>query len=151
MITLIRTSLLMSCAKGQSSILEISLKSSLCALPGGLDHTVNMRRGLVLLLTDIFNRWKSTLLYRMKLYYFSYCCYYCCLCRVGNFRVEPPNLFRGRGDHPKMGKLKQYILPEDVTVNCAADAPAPRVSNCDKAQWYGIFLSALYLDMHIRM
>ncbi|EER07317.1 DNA topoisomerase I, putative [Perkinsus marinus ATCC 50983] len=46
--------------------------------------------------------------------------------RVGNFRVEPPNLFRGRGDHPKMGKLKQYILPEDVTVNCAADAPAPR-------------------------
>jgi DNA topoisomerase-1 len=26
--------------------------------------------------------------------------------RVGNFRVEPPSLFRGRGDHPKTGKLK---------------------------------------------
>lgn len=26
--------------------------------------------------------------------------------RVGNFRVEPPGLFRGRGDHPKTGCLK---------------------------------------------
>ena len=28
------------------------------------------------------------------------------LLQVGNFRVEPPGLFRGRGEHPKMGKLK---------------------------------------------
>lgn len=26
--------------------------------------------------------------------------------KIGNFRVEPPGLFRGRGDHPKTGKLK---------------------------------------------
>ena len=26
--------------------------------------------------------------------------------KLGNFRVEPPGLFRGRGQHPKMGKLK---------------------------------------------
>lgn len=26
--------------------------------------------------------------------------------QIGNFRVEPPGLFRGRGEHPKMGKLK---------------------------------------------
>ena len=26
--------------------------------------------------------------------------------KVGNFRVEPPGLFRGRGDHPKKGSLK---------------------------------------------
>ena len=26
--------------------------------------------------------------------------------KVGNFRVEPPGLFRGRGDHPKKGRLK---------------------------------------------
>jgi DNA topoisomerase I len=25
---------------------------------------------------------------------------------VGNFRIEPPGLFRGRGKHPKTGKLK---------------------------------------------
>ena len=27
--------------------------------------------------------------------------------KIGNFRVEPPGLFRGRGDHPKMGKLRK--------------------------------------------
>lgn len=26
--------------------------------------------------------------------------------QVGNFRVEPPGLFRGRGEHPKMGMIK---------------------------------------------
>lgn len=26
--------------------------------------------------------------------------------KVGNFRLEPPGLFRGRGDHPKKGALK---------------------------------------------
>lgn len=29
-----------------------------------------------------------------------WCWYY--QCQVGNFRVEPPGLFRGRGDHPKV-------------------------------------------------
>jgi len=33
--------------------------------------------------------------------------------KVGNFRVEPPGLFRGRGDHPKKGALKVrcYVSP----------------------------------------
>jgi DNA topoisomerase-1 len=26
--------------------------------------------------------------------------------KVGNFRIEPPGLFRGRGDHPRTGCLK---------------------------------------------
>lgn len=26
--------------------------------------------------------------------------------KVGNFRIEPPGLFRGRGAHPKTGSLK---------------------------------------------
>lgn len=30
--------------------------------------------------------------------------------KVGNFRVEPPDLFRGRGDHPKKGRLKVTSL-----------------------------------------
>ncbi len=30
--------------------------------------------------------------------------------KVGNFRVEPPGLFRGRGDHPKKGALKVSFL-----------------------------------------
>jgi DNA topoisomerase-1 len=30
--------------------------------------------------------------------------------KVGNFRIEPPGLFRGRGDHPKTGKLKVSMI-----------------------------------------
>ncbi|VEL14081.1 unnamed protein product [Protopolystoma xenopodis] len=45
--------------------------------------------------------------------------------RVGNFRIEPPGLFRGRGDHPKMGMLKKRVLPEDVTINCSKDSAIP--------------------------
>jgi DNA topoisomerase-1 len=32
--------------------------------------------------------------------------------KVGNFRVEPPGSFRGRGDHPKKGALKASTLAE---------------------------------------
>ncbi|KAF7825025.1 DNA topoisomerase 1 alpha-like [Senna tora] len=45
--------------------------------------------------------------------------------KVGNFRVEPPGLFRGRGEHPKMGKLKRRIHPSDITINIGKDAPIP--------------------------
>nr|BAG31376.1 topoisomerase I [Camptotheca acuminata] len=45
--------------------------------------------------------------------------------KVGNFRVEPPSLFRGRGEHPKMGKLKKCIRPSDITINIGKDAPIP--------------------------
>jgi len=44
---------------------------------------------------------------------------------VGNFRVEPPGLFLGRGDNPKLGKIKSRIYPEDVTLNLSSDAPVP--------------------------
>ncbi|KAK7128397.1 hypothetical protein R3I94_016844 [Phoxinus phoxinus] len=46
--------------------------------------------------------------------------------RIGNFRIEPPGLFRGRGDHPKMGKLKRRIRPEDIIINCSKDSAHPR-------------------------
>ncbi|OAY28419.1 DNA topoisomerase 1 alpha isoform X1 [Manihot esculenta] len=45
--------------------------------------------------------------------------------KVGNFRVEPPGLFRGRGEHPKMGKLKSRIRPSDITINIGKDASIP--------------------------
>ncbi|RHZ76910.1 hypothetical protein Glove_187g37 [Diversispora epigaea] len=45
--------------------------------------------------------------------------------KVGNFRIEPPNLFRGRGAHPKCGKLKQRVLPEQVTINVGKNTPVP--------------------------
>lgn len=46
--------------------------------------------------------------------------------RIGNFRIEPPGLFRGRGDHPKMGMLKRRIRPEDIIINCSKDSKHPR-------------------------
>ena len=44
---------------------------------------------------------------------------------VGNFRIEPPGLFRGRGAHPKTGKLKRRVVPEQVTLNLGKDAKIP--------------------------
>lgn len=44
---------------------------------------------------------------------------------VGNFRVEPPGLFRGRGAHPKTGKLKRRVYPEDITINISDECPIP--------------------------
>ncbi|XP_066570088.1 DNA topoisomerase I, mitochondrial isoform X2 [Amia ocellicauda] len=45
--------------------------------------------------------------------------------RIGNFKIEPPGLFRGRGDHPKQGMLKKRIQPEDVIINCSKDSKIP--------------------------
>ena len=57
--------------------------------------------------------------------------------QVGNFRIEPPGLFRGRGEHPKMGKLKRRIYPEDVTINIGKGAPIPEC-NMPGHKWGGI-------------
>lgn len=45
--------------------------------------------------------------------------------RIGNFKIEPPGLFRGRGDHPKQGMLKKRIQPEDVIINCSKGSRIP--------------------------
>lgn len=45
--------------------------------------------------------------------------------KVGNFRVEPPGLFRGRGEHPKTGRVKQRVQPEQVTINIGKEATVP--------------------------
>ena len=46
--------------------------------------------------------------------------------RVGNFNMEPPGTFRGRGIHPKMGRLKARVLPEQVSINVSECAPVPK-------------------------
>ncbi|TNN85043.1 DNA topoisomerase 1 [Liparis tanakae] len=46
--------------------------------------------------------------------------------RIGNFKIEPPGLFRGRGEHPKQGMLKKRIQPEDVIINCSKEARVPK-------------------------
>lgn len=46
--------------------------------------------------------------------------------KIANFRVEPPGLFRGRGQHPKMGKLKKRIRAEDIIINIGKKATVPK-------------------------
>ncbi|XP_071957793.1 DNA topoisomerase I, mitochondrial-like isoform X2 [Antedon mediterranea] len=46
--------------------------------------------------------------------------------KIGNFRIEPPGLFRGRGEHPKQGMLKRRTLAEDVIINCSKDSNIPK-------------------------
>ena len=46
--------------------------------------------------------------------------------KVANFRTEPPGLFRGRGAHPKQGKIKSRIEPEDIVINCSEGSEEPK-------------------------
>ncbi|WFD00840.1 DNA topoisomerase [Malassezia yamatoensis] len=45
--------------------------------------------------------------------------------KAGNVTVEPPGLFLGRGAHPKAGRVKTRIMPEQITINHSANFPAP--------------------------
>ncbi|XP_004529463.1 DNA topoisomerase 1 isoform X1 [Ceratitis capitata] len=45
--------------------------------------------------------------------------------KIGNFRLEPPGLFRGRGEHPKMGMIKRRIQAGDVSINCGKESKIP--------------------------
>jgi len=50
---------------------------------------------------------------------------------VGNYKIEPPGIFIGRGSHPKIGHIKKRIFPEDVIINISKDAiiPKPNLPN----------------------
>ncbi|XP_076764089.1 DNA topoisomerase 1 isoform X1 [Xylocopa sonorina] len=52
--------------------------------------------------------------------------------KIGNFKIEPPGLFRGRGEHPKMGKLKKRVMPEDILINCSKDSNIPKAPSGHK-------------------
>jgi DNA topoisomerase-1 len=44
---------------------------------------------------------------------------------IGNYSVEPPGIFLGRGKHPMRGRWKPAISTKDVTLNLSPDAPTP--------------------------
>lgn len=52
--------------------------------------------------------------------------------KVGNFRVEPPSLFRGRGEHPKTGRIKKRVHAEQITINIGKGAKVPEPPNGHK-------------------
>ena len=45
--------------------------------------------------------------------------------KVGNYVIEPPSLFRGRGMHPRMGSLKMRVIPEQVLLNVDQNMAVP--------------------------
>jgi len=49
--------------------------------------------------------------------------------QVGNFKIEPPGIFLGRGTHPKIGRIKKRIVPEDVIINLSKDAIVPIIKD----------------------
>jgi DNA topoisomerase-1 len=68
--------------------------------------------------------------------------------QVGNFRVEPPGLFRGRGEHPKTGRVKKRVTPEQITINIGKDAIVPTppeghkwkaIQHDNKATWLAMW------------
>ncbi|KYK58277.1 topoisomerase I [Drechmeria coniospora] len=68
--------------------------------------------------------------------------------KVGNFRVEPPSLFRGRGEHPKTGRVKTRVHPEQITINIGKNAKVPTpppghkwkaVQHDQKATWLAMW------------
>lgn len=68
--------------------------------------------------------------------------------KVGNFRVEPPGLFRGRGEHPKTGRIKTRVKPEQITINIGKEAKVPtppeghkwkEIKHDNKATWLAMW------------
>jgi DNA topoisomerase-1 len=45
--------------------------------------------------------------------------------KISNFKIEPPGLFIGRGNHPKIGKIKKRIFPEDIIINIGKNEIIP--------------------------
>jgi len=57
--------------------------------------------------------------------------------KVGNYKVEPPGLFRGRGDHPKAGMLKKRLKPSQIILNIGKNENIPPCP-IEGEQWGGI-------------
>jgi DNA topoisomerase I len=56
---------------------------------------------------------------------------------VGNFRIEPPGIFLGRGCHPKAGEIKHRVYPEDITINIDKKSKIPELPNFYKNRKWG--------------
>ena len=53
---------------------------------------------------------------------------------VGNYKIEPPGIFLGRGTHPKLGSIKRRLYPEDIIINISKDVPVPE-PNIKNHKW----------------
>ena len=53
---------------------------------------------------------------------------------IGNYAVEPPGIFLGRGRNPLRGRWKPAITTMDITLNLSPDAPTPQ-GEWPKREW----------------
>jgi len=58
---------------------------------------------------------------------------------VGNYTVEPPSIFMGRGEHPLRGRWKPYVGERDIILNLSPDAPRPS-GNWKEIVWQPDFM-----------
>ena len=65
---------------------------------------------------------------------------------VGNFRIEPPGIFLGRGCHPKAGVIKKRIYPEDITINIGENEKIPELPSFYKNRKWGDIIHNKYLE-----
>ena len=70
------------------------------------------------------NKWEQEAKAKTEGYY-KYCLIDGELEKVSNCLVEPPGIFRGRGEHPHAGRIKYRVVPEFVSLNLGADNPIP--------------------------
>ena len=63
--------------------------------------------------------------------------------RVGNYRIEPPGLFLGRGLHPKTGMFKVRLTPKDITINIGEGSPIPTPASPYEGEKWG---SVVHMD-----
>lgn len=47
--------------------------------------------------------------------------------KITNWKMEPPSIFLGRGDHPMRGCVRRRVVPEDVTLNLDKESPIPEL------------------------
>ena len=57
--------------------------------------------------------------------------------KVGNYKIEQPGIFIGRGSHPKLGRIKKRIYPKDIILNLDTEAPIPKI-NIPNQKWKSI-------------
>jgi len=55
--------------------------------------------------------------------------------KLGAIKLEPPSLFRGRGEHPKQGMLKKRTFPENIMINVGGSACVPRPHGMPGHAW----------------
>jgi DNA topoisomerase I len=65
---------------------------------------------------------------------------------AGNYRIEPPGIFLGRGCHPKAGVIKRRIYPEDITINIDKKSKIPALPSFYKNRKWGKVIHNSFME-----